>query len=210
MSLMAKPTKSGPPIPAGTYAAVCYSVVDLGTHYNEYFGKSSHQVCITWEIPEIRIDVERDGEKVNLPRVTSKTYTLSLHEKSNLAKDLISWRGKPFTAEEADGFDVHTVAGIGCILTLVHVQKNNSTYANIASVAKPMAGMEKLTPENPVVHYSVMDDGMNIPESVPDWMKKIITSCEEFKAMENASENPDLQQAQEEWNPEPDKDDIPF
>ena len=210
MSLIAKPTKSGPPIPAGTYSAVCYSVVDLGTHYNEYFGKSSHQVCITWEIPEVRIDVERDSEKVNLPRVTSKTYTLSLHEKSNLAKDLISWRGKPFTTEEADGFDVHTVAGASCILTLVHVQKNNTIYTNIASVAKPMAGMEKLTPENPVVHYSVTDDGVNIPESVPDWMKKIITSCEEFKAMENASENPELQQAQDEWNPKPNEDDIPF
>lgn len=204
MSLVAKKSEGSPPIEAGTYPAVCYSVIDLGTQYNEYWGKSSPQIVITWEIQSLRIEYEKDGEKREGPRVISKTYTNVLHEKSNLYKDLLSWRGKPFTVEEAEGFDVSNVLGANCILTIINVEKNGRTYANIAGVSKLMTGLPKKQPENELVKFDITDT--EIPESIPDWIKKLINKCEEFNH-QGGQDNPS-------WvgdDPPPiTDDDIPF
>ena len=59
MSLWAKETGGAviEPIPAGTYTAVCYAVVDLGTHTNPVFNKDAHKVLIQWEVPDVLIDL---------------------------------------------------------------------------------------------------------------------------------------------------------
>ena len=93
-------------IPEAIHHAICYGVYDLGTHINPTFGKSEHKVLIQWELPGQRIDIEKEGKMVNLPRAISKRYTLSLHKKANLRKDLESWRGKSFTEQEEEAFDI--------------------------------------------------------------------------------------------------------
>ena len=63
MSLLAK-EKSGSdiePIPAGVYVAVCYGLIDLGTHENKVFGGDAHKVLVQWELPDVRGEFERDG-----------------------------------------------------------------------------------------------------------------------------------------------------
>ncbi|KKL83869.1 hypothetical protein LCGC14_1970420 [marine sediment metagenome] len=207
MSLTAKPSKGSPPIPGGTYLAICYSVVDLGTQYNEYYHKSAPKVAITWEIPSLRIEYEKDGEKLESPRMITKTYTNVLHEKSNLWQDLISWRGKPFTIEEAKGFDVSKILGANCILTVINVEKNGKVFANVAGVSKLMVGMEKKEPENELVQYDISSGVDAIPENVPNWLKDTIKKCEELASPTGGEPNPD-------WigedAPPPTDDDIPF
>jgi hypothetical protein len=57
---------------------------------------------ITWELPtELEVFHEEKGEE---PYVVSKTYTLSMHEKATLRRDLESWRGQGFTEKEAEAF----------------------------------------------------------------------------------------------------------
>ncbi len=84
MGLKAK-AKNGeniPPMDEGVYVAVCYGYVDLGTQYSEHYKKSSRKVQILWEIPDERIDIQRDDKTVNLPRGISKRYTLGLGKKA--------------------------------------------------------------------------------------------------------------------------------
>jgi len=213
MSLMAKREENQqfPPIEGGTYQAVCYSVIDFGTQHNDYYDKDMRQVCITWEIPELRIQIERNGEKLNLPRAISKTYTLSLGEKSHLYRDLVAWRGREFTQNELIGFDILTVIRANCILQIINTTKGDKTYANIAAVAKIMFNMRKLEPENPIAIFS-MADGLEIPQDIPDWQKDIIRKSREYQAVQNAKSNPALKKAQEDYASEPelDNDDIPF
>jgi len=102
------------------HKAICYGVYDLGTQFNETFGNKNHKVLLQWELPEARIDIQKDGEDLNLPRAQSKIYTLSLHEKANLRKDLESWRGKSFTATELEGFDLKNLLGVDCQLQVIH------------------------------------------------------------------------------------------
>ena len=54
------------------------------------------------------------------PAAISKEFTLSLHERANLRRVLISWRGRQFTAEELGGFELANVLGANAMLNVVH------------------------------------------------------------------------------------------
>lgn len=210
MSLMAK-DKGGegfPPIDPGTHHAVCYGVVDMGTQQNPLFDSKVQKVWIAWELPDVRIEFDRDGKHYNLPRSISKIYTLSIHEKSNLGKDLVSWRGVAFTEEEKQGFDIFNVLEANCLLQIVHQQKNGKTYGQISTIAKLMKNMQKLKPESPVIKYSMDTDGFEIPKTVPEWVEKMIKKSEEYQGGRGNNNNPDV----ENYPPATDdeSDQIPF
>jgi len=188
MSLLAK-DKGGTdyePLNAGMHHAVCYGIVDLGTQptNNPQF-KPARKVAFLWEVPAERIQFEKDGVKKDLPRGISGIWTLSLSVKSKLKPMLESWRGRPFTSEELEGFDLRTVLGANCFLNVIHGQGKGAnagkTYANVSSVNPLAKGMQRLKPENPMVFFSLDECGKNIvvPESVPDWLKAKIMQSEE-------------------------------
>lgn len=176
------------PVTEGVHNAVCYSVVDLGHHLDPTFGKRNHSCLITWELPGERIDIERDGVKMNLPRAISKTYTLTLGEKSNLRKNLQTWRGRAFTEQELEGFDIKNVLGKSCMIQVIHNKKDEKTYANIAAIMPLMKGVAPLVPENPLVFYSMTDHQDQIPAGVPDWVRDIIKTSDEFVSFHPADE----------------------
>jgi len=185
MPLIASDTGNGQtfdPVAEGVHIGICYSVVDLGTHLNKQFNKEKHQVCFTWEIPAERIEIEKDGEKKDLPRVVSKITTLSLGEKANLRKMLQSWRGKAFTPEELKGFDLKNVLGAPCQILVVHNKgADGKTYANVDSVMPAPKGVElPQDTENPKVYFCIADSDGAIPESVPEWQVNKIKMSKEW------------------------------
>jgi hypothetical protein len=180
MGLMATAEKKRDPIADGVYQAVTTQIIDLGTQYNEHFGKSSHQVMITWEIPELTIKFEKDGKEIEAPRVISKKYTLSLGEKANLRKDLQSWRGRAFTDQELEGFDLLNVLEKNCMLQIINTTKDGKTYSNISSILPLYKGMTPIPPYTKAQYYSIAE-GFDIPDAVPQWIKDVIMKSEEFK-----------------------------
>jgi len=186
MSLTAR-EKSGieiEPIPAGVYVATCYGLIDLGTHLNPTFGNEAHKVLVQWEVPEVRGEFERDGQRVNLPRAISKRYTLSLSEKANLRKDLESWRGRLFAAQELAGFDLRVLLGTACQLQIVHeTSKEGKTYATIAAIMALPKGMPKPKLENPPVFFSFEEAGPKpvLKPDLPEWVRKIIMESREWR-----------------------------
>jgi len=204
MSFKPKPAGSNfPPVPAGTHHAICYSIVDIGTHYNEKYDKTAQKVIFTFELPDVRIDIDKDGEKKNLPRAISQTYTLSFHEKANLTKDITAWRGKPIGSDE-EGV-ISGRLGENCLLTITNTTKDGRTYANIAGIAGLMSSMTPKKPENPAVIYEI--ESGEPPEAIPQWIRDRIKESKEFQAMsDNAQELPCDYTGSE---PTP-GDDIPF
>src|SRR4030042_5723844 len=170
-----------PPVPEGVHPGVCYAVYDLGTHFNEKFAKRSRSCLIIWELPEERIEIERDGERLNLPRVVSRKYGMSLHEKADLRKHLESWRGRAFTAEEKEGFDITKLLGVNCMIQIIHNDSDGKVYANVKNVLPLYKGMPVREPENTPRFFS-LQDRMDIPEDTPDWIKEIIQESEEWQA----------------------------
>ena len=75
---------------------------------------------INFELPNLTKEFKPgEGQK---PFSIGKEYTLSLSSKSNLYKDLVSWRGKPFTEEELEGFDLSKLLGKPCQIQIIHKQ----------------------------------------------------------------------------------------
>ena len=127
--------KAFAPAPAGVHQAVCVDVVDLGILDVIWQGlsKQQHKINVAWQIAE-----DRDDGK---PFLVFKRFTLSLHEKSGLRKDLESWRGKQFTRDEELGFDIERLIGVNCLLNITHNQVGDRTYANIVSIMPLVKGM---------------------------------------------------------------------
>ena len=185
MGLFAKTTGDGPPpVPPGLHHAICYSIVDLGTHLSPVYGKRQHRVLIQWEIPDQRITVERDGKPKDMPRAISKRYTISMHMKSALRQDVESWRGKPFSDEELEhGFDLLKLLGHACTLNVMHATNEGKTWANVKNVVPAMTSATALKPENPLSHFDIDDLATGIPETIPEWIRKVVQESDEYLAL---------------------------
>lgn len=136
MPVVAKDEKTYEPLPLGVQQAVCSGVFDIGTHDGQYQGKPTrkHQAIVIWELAEKKTQGDYAGE----PFQVSKFYTLSLGEKANLRKDLESWRGQPFTAQELEGFDLENLIGANCLLNIVEKDGGGEKIATIMPLVKGM------------------------------------------------------------------------
>src|SRR5690348_13499642 len=114
MGIFAKFRGGFTPAPQGTHAAVCVDVVDHGMVEETFQGNTQrrHKISIYWQIDE-----NMDNGK---PFLVHRRYTNSLHEKATLRRDLESMRGRPFTDKELDGFDLESLIGVGCFITIIH------------------------------------------------------------------------------------------
>ena len=187
MSLIAKDKAGGfDPIPEDLHIAICYGIWDLGTQFSERWEKDVHKVVLTWELPNCRIQVEKEGGKVELPRAISKTYRLSLHKKSELRKDLESWRGKKFSDEELNGFDLKKVLGAPCQIQVLHNKIDDKVYSNISTIIK-VPGGTPIKPENNLMFFSFEEKG-NIPQGTPQWVIDLIKNAKEYKGMHSEGE----------------------
>jgi hypothetical protein len=199
-------TETGSPrelLPQGNVQGVCYGVIELG-HREGRFG-TKHEACVLFEIPSLRYE---DDNNVDRPKGINKFYTITLHPDSNLGKDLTSWRGKAFTEQEKEGFDITSIIGANCLLNIAHKQKQDGSMKDdVASITPLMAGMNKLQPENEVVNYSIPDHGFSF-DKVPDWAVKMIKESDEYKGKDDIREDNEPA-PQDTTNYEP-SDNIPF
>jgi len=184
----AKENKTFELVPSGNHIARCYSMVHIGTLEEEFQGekKNLNKVRITWELPtETKVFNPEKGEQ---PYSISKEYTLSLHEKSTLRKDLESWRGKGFTEDEAKAFDIAKLLGKPCMLNVIHkTSKSGNGYAAISSISSVPKGM--ICPEqvNPNFEFSYSEFSQAKFDSMPDWLKDKMKLTPEYRKATEAT-----------------------
>lgn len=159
----------------GSHLAICYRIVDAGTVHDKVYDKERHRVILTWEIPGETIEID----KVAKPMSISVTYTASLQEKSTLRKHLEMWRGKAFTKEELEGFELGKVLGVPCLLSVIHDEKGR---AKVAGIMAPPRGTPRNEPYNPMVEYSVSEGDNTVFRTLPDWLQERVTESGEWAA----------------------------
>jgi hypothetical protein len=164
-------TKDFAPAPQGLHRAVCVDVLDTWTEERpqEYGGGLVEKTRLVWEIDEAM----EDGRRF----LVSQFYTASLHEKAKLRQHLEAWRGRAFTEEELNGFDLENVIGVPCQLQVIHhTTKAGKTYANVQAVVPPSKGAERFKPSGEYVRmkdrkdedqHTQDDDGYYVDDSVP-------------------------------------------
>ncbi len=201
--------KQADPISAGVHPAVCTSVIDLGTQDpgNPKF-RPSRKVMIGWELPYETINIE--GKDV--PRSISCEYTLSLGKKANLRAMLESWRGRAFTPEELDGFDVAKLLGVNCQLNVIHkpgVADPSKVYARINGVIPLGKGQAKSTAVNKLLAFDIPEEGaITIPADIPEWVAAKIVQSEEYKGRNGGGQHTEAQH--EEGAGDSPTEDTPF
>lgn len=196
-------------IPAGNYIARCYQMIEIGHVSENIMGvqKTLQKVRIGWELPdEKKVFDPAKGEQ---PLVISKEYTLSMNEKSNLRKDLKSWRGKDFTEAEAKSFDITKLLGQACMLNVIHNNgKSDPTkvYEQISGITPLPKGVKCPPQINKSVVLSYDNFDWNLFQSLPEFLQTKIKGSEEYQEMQSPGTK-SIPEADEITEP---IDDLPF
>lgn len=160
----------------GVYTAISSAIIDLGNQTSEKFQKTQRKFMMLWNIVGEVIEV--NGE--NLPRTMSKEYSFSLNEKSTLRKDLQAWRGKIFTEEELQGFNLLNILNKPCQLQILLEEKNGKQYNNIASIMALPKGSQIEELSN-TYHFDIEDEETYINwERIPNWIQERIKKADNY------------------------------
>jgi hypothetical protein len=174
MGLTAKrgDSKSFEPVAEGLHPAVCWAVIDLGiqTKGGKYPGEQA-QVYLGFDVLDQSIEFEKDGVKKVGPMRVGLTLTNSLGEKAKLRKHLEKWRGRPFTEEELDGFELGKLVGQPCQILVTHAVVKDKTYANIDNILKWPANMDKPNlPDDRVMFNLDLHRPDDFKGVIPSWL----------------------------------------
>ncbi len=147
MALIAKDNKTTfTPAPEGLHQAVCVDVIDLGLVKTQWGEK--HKVELVWQL-------DQNNPETGKRFTVRKRYGLSLHSKAVLRMDLESWRGKKFSPQELEGFDLEKLLGINGQVQVVHTLSDDGRiFGNVQAVVPIGKGMTKLRAED----YTRMKD----------------------------------------------------
>jgi hypothetical protein len=164
--------------PAGTHAARCHLVADLGTVESTFDGKTtaSRKLLLGWTLAESRTDGK--------PHTIFRRYTASLGQKAALRQMLESWRAKAFTPEELKAFDVARLAGAPAMLNIIHVSKGDRVFANIASVGALPRGLQAPRAQVPEVVFDLdSPDAWADIELLPAGVRRQVEQSPEWQSI---------------------------
>lgn len=159
----------------GTYGAALYRIIDIGTQVSDYEGdkKSSRQAVFTWELNEKM----GDGRNFSV----SAFYTISAHEKANLRKVISAWTSRTMTDAEAKAFDLSSLLGQNCLLSVGTNQKGKTKVVGVTALPK---GMPLTTLSNPTSIFDLDAFDAQAFATLPEWAQaKIKLSPEYAKAI---------------------------
>ena len=161
------------PVQSGEYPAVCYGFIDLGDQFGKYGWQT--KLALLWEIMD---------DSGGMPQTVDKIYTFSLGRGSALRRDLSSWRDRDFTHEElSGGFDLTTVVGAPCMLTISNKQRTNGyVYTNVDAVKPLPVTMDAREPRRRRIIFDLDTDDLSLLDLVPPRFAKMIKTSPQYKA----------------------------
>jgi hypothetical protein len=173
------------PVPAGVHLAICTQVVDMGWQPGSgKYPNPKRQVYIKFEIPDVTVEWVKNGEKMSGPATIGRKFGLSISEKSHLRPFLVGWRGKDFTADEEKEFDITSIIGKLCQLSVVHEkgERDGKVYAKIGGAFALIQLQKddlkknpaKAKSSQPLIVYSPEDHDQAMWEALPEWIQKAI------------------------------------
>ena len=178
------------PLKASVYPATCIGIYGIGTHEETYQGetKSRNKVILNFEVKGQRRTITTDDGDKRVPYTITGWYTFSYYKKATLAEHLSNWRGTGMSKEEENDFDLFSMLGKNCLLTVTNKtdKKGNIVSDKIGNISGLMDGMEPFESELTHSYFSFIDHGREIPDDVPPWIVKQIQSSKEWGFMEDA------------------------
>lgn len=205
-----KPSHDFDLCPAGNHVAVCSEVIDIGTHETTFKGRtvSQRKVLIKWQIPAERTP---DDE----PQTVTKRYTLSSSERSTLRRDLESWRGKRFNDADFEGpnaFDLASILGAACCVSVVQNERSGTTYADVTNVTSLPKGTPRPKLEGHTRYLSLDPEAFEpaVFESLSPKLRELIIATPEYEALDLMAQGVTRETTSATIDNSNASDDIPF
>lgn len=167
----------------GTYVARCVSLIELGTQTDDFQGKGKttrKKIILGWELPtELH---EFSEEKGLQPYTVNRTYSLSMHEKSELRKNIDSWLGG--LRKEEIPFNVAKLLDKPCLINMVKVEGEtdpDNPKTKVGTVTSLSRGQECPPRVNPISVLTFQRWDEELFNRQPAWIRERIEKSPEFK-----------------------------
>lgn len=188
-----KPTL--PPIPGGTYLAICVYSIGIGEQLCEYEGKSKNyynQVMLGFEICGQTVEIDGKQE----PRVLGKTFNAVKGKKSGLRKFIGAWEAKELSDDEYLDKDTNDYVGKAALLTVV--LNETGEYSNIDGIAPLPVGLpiEVPQPLSKLIRFDMDEWDQTAFEALPEWAQERVKKSTQYQKEHAPIETVAVQQVQ--------------
>lgn len=165
--------------PAGCHIAVVSAIADVGTQISNYAGRQTiaRKVQVTFELLKLR------HSRTGNPLKVTQIYTVSMHPKSNLRKDIESWMGNVMTDDEANAFEFSWMFGRHCQLDVSHNVKGNKVFATVARILPVPDGTVLPEAVNDPVFFSLDEPDLKVFASLSSGVQAMIQASPEWNML---------------------------
>lgn len=174
-------------VPAGSYIARCFSIVQMGTipSKNPTYSPSD-KIKIGWELIGKTKELA-DGKKI--PLTVYADFGLTMAKNGKLRPMIESWFGKNFPTDDAAfDFDMEKLLGKKCMISMVEtISADGKKYSNVGNVSPIPEGIEcpELSIDQFLLTYSKWNQEKF--ESLPDATRNKMIETPEYKSLFKAS-----------------------
>ena len=162
----------------GTYKSRVTGVAELGLQETTYkdVQKIQKQIALLFSV------FENDG---STPVILGKSFAMTIRDNATLRKAIIAIRGKDFTPEELNDWDLAELLGLPCLITIDQYERKGYTNMAIKQITTSLT--DSTTPEIEVKDYIYFDiDDMETWTSftrMPKWLQIKINNSITMKNM---------------------------
>lgn len=159
-----------PPVPGGTYLAVCVYAIDIGEQLCKYKDteRYNNQVVLGFELAGKTIEIDGKQE----PRVLSRTFNVSLGQNSGLRKFVSSWAGKKLSDDEFGGMDTNALVGKPAFVSVV--LSEDGQYSNIDTALPLPDGIPAPQAASPLIRFDLEPFDQTAFDALPGWAQERI------------------------------------
>jgi hypothetical protein len=132
------------PCPAGTHPGALVALIDLGSHFASFKGQPERKVRKLALVLEFEAE-GRDGtdKRFHIAAEYAMGYAddggLVMGKRSHLRKIMEAWAGKAYADGEVPDFT--RALGRPCLVSVIHEEVGERSYARLSAVNKPPKGM---------------------------------------------------------------------
>ena len=167
-----------PPVPGGTYLAVCVYSIAIGEQLCEFKdkGKSyNNQVMLGFELQGVTIEVDGKQEA----RTLGRTFNIAKNKNAALRKFVGAWEAKEFTDEEFLELDTNDLVGKPAMLNVV--LNESGEYSNIESIMQIPVGFPMPQATLPLIRFDMDPWDQAAFEALPEWAQERIKKSTQYQ-----------------------------
>ena len=167
-----------PPVPGGTYLAVCVYSIAIGEQLCEFKDKGqsyNKQVMLGFELQGITVEIDGKQE----PRTLGRTFNIAKSKNAALRKFVGAWEAKEYTDEEFLELDTNDLVGKPAMLNVV--LNESGEYSNIESIMQIPMGFPVPQPTLPLIRFDMEPWDQAAFEKLPEWAQERIKKSTEWQ-----------------------------